>query len=183
MSGTSQSAAVVSGVAALVLAKEPWLTPDQVKCRIIASGKPAVDAGGKLAYSVLQQGTGMVDAARAVYGTASNCANQGLDIHKDLAGIAHYMGSVRQRSDGTFTVSTPSGTINDQGYLWNSGYLWGQGYLWSNGYLWPQGYLWANGYLWPLGYDIPWVDGYAADIGATASTSSSMSINFWVRQE
>ena len=41
MSGTSQAAAVVSGVAALVLYNNPGLTPDQVKCRIIASGKPA----------------------------------------------------------------------------------------------------------------------------------------------
>ena len=80
MSGTSQAAAVVSGVAALVLQQNRSLTPDQVKCRIIASGKPAVNADGTLAYSVLQQGTGLVDAKAAVYGTANNCANQGLNI-------------------------------------------------------------------------------------------------------
>jgi subtilisin family serine protease len=183
MSGTSQSAAVVSGVAALVLYKYPGLTPDQVKCRIIASGKPALDNKGKLAYSVLQQGTGLVDAERAVNGTASNCANQGLDINADLAGTKHYMGSVRQRADGTFTVSTPSGALNDQGYLWDHGYLWQNGYLWSSGYLWPAGYLWANGYLWPAGYDIPWVGGYPANIGTSVNSAASMSINFWVNQE
>src|SRR6187455_2193147 len=68
MSGTSQAAAAVSGVAALVIAQNPGLTPDQVKCRIIASGRPAVKADGSLAYSVLQQGRGMVDAELAVYG-------------------------------------------------------------------------------------------------------------------
>ena len=47
MSGTSQAAAVVSGVAALVLGQNPGLTPDQVKCRIMASGQPAVDADGQ----------------------------------------------------------------------------------------------------------------------------------------
>ena len=120
MSGTSQAAAVVSGVAALVLSKNPSLTPDQVKCRIIASGTPAVDADGKLAYSVLQQGTGLVDAERAVYGTANNCANQGLNINADLAGTQHYMGSVRQQADGTFTVSSPNGALIDQGYLWDA---------------------------------------------------------------
>ncbi len=56
MSGTSQAAAVVSGVAALVLSEDPSLTPDQVKCRIIASGKPAVNANGTLAYSVFAAG-------------------------------------------------------------------------------------------------------------------------------
>src|SRR5262249_40359980 len=74
MSGTSQAAAVVSGVAALVISGNNGLTPDQVKCRIISSGKPAVDANGQLAYSVLQQGTGLVDAKAAVYGANNNCA-------------------------------------------------------------------------------------------------------------
>ena len=78
-----------------------------MKCRIIASGKPAVNADGALAYSVLQQGTGLVDAKAAVYGTANNCANQGLNITADLAGTQHYMGRVTQRADGTFTGHEP----------------------------------------------------------------------------
>jgi hypothetical protein len=181
MSGTSQAAAVVSGVAALVIAKNPGLTPDQVKCRILASGKPAVDSRGKLAYSVLQQGTGLVDADAAVNGTASNCANQGLDINADLAGSKHFVGSVRQRADGTFQVSTPNGPLSDKGYLWDQGYLWSTGYLWPAGFLWSNGYLWAAGYLWTA--DIPWVGGYPAQIGSSVGTASSMSINFWVNQE
>ena len=36
MSGTSQATAVVSGVAALLLEQEPWLTPDDIKCRLMA---------------------------------------------------------------------------------------------------------------------------------------------------
>ena len=183
MSGTSQSAAVVSGVAALVIAQNPSLTPDQVKCRILASGRPAVDSSGKLAYSVLQQGTGLVDAYAAVNGTANGCANVGLDINADLAGTKHFMGSVRQLANGTFQASDPNGAITDRGYLWDSSYAASNGYLWPSGYLWPTGYLWSTGYLWPTGYDIPWVDGYPANIGTSASTASSMSINFWVNQE
>jgi subtilisin family serine protease len=183
MSGTSQSAAVVSGVAALVIAQNPGLTPDQVKCRIMSSGKPALDSKGKLAYSVLQQGAGLVDAQRAVYGTNDNCANQGLDINSDIAGSKHFMGGVRQLADGTFQVSTPNGALKEQGYLWSSGYLWSNGYLWSSGYLWPAGYLWSAGYLWPAGYDIPWVGGFPAQISSTVPATSSMSINFWVNQE
>ena len=45
-----------------------------MKCRIIASAKPAVNADGTLAYSVLQQGTGLVDADRAVNGTRPRIA-------------------------------------------------------------------------------------------------------------
>ena len=37
MSGTSQAAAVTSGVVALMLQDEPSLTPDAIKCRLIAA--------------------------------------------------------------------------------------------------------------------------------------------------
>jgi hypothetical protein len=93
------------------------------------------------------------------------------------------MGSVRQRADGTFTVSAPTGSLTDKGFVWDQGYLWNNGYLWSNGYLWAQGYLWNNGYLWAQGKDIPWVGGYPAPIGGTVGTASAMSINFWVAPE
>ncbi len=52
MSGTSQATAIVSGIAALVLQMEPGLTPDMVKCKILSSARPAVDANGELAYSI-----------------------------------------------------------------------------------------------------------------------------------
>ena len=133
MSGTSQAAAAVSGVAALVIYNNPDLTPDQVKCRIIASGKPAVNADGSLAYSVLQQGTGLVDAKAAVYGTANNCANQGLNITADLNGTQHFMGRVTQDADGTFMVTSPNGTLWDQGAVGQQAILWETAYLWDDG--------------------------------------------------
>src|SRR5258708_9823914 len=42
MSGTSQAAAVTSGVVALMLQSDPTLTPDTVKCRLLTSGRPAI---------------------------------------------------------------------------------------------------------------------------------------------
>ncbi|MCP4205418.1 MAG: S8 family peptidase, partial [bacterium] len=50
MSGTSQSAAIVPGTVALMLEADPWLTPDEVKCRLMDSARPAVNAQGQLAY-------------------------------------------------------------------------------------------------------------------------------------
>lgn len=41
MSGTSQSAAVVSGIVALLLEAEPGLTPDHVKCKLMSSTSAA----------------------------------------------------------------------------------------------------------------------------------------------
>jgi serine protease AprX len=62
-SGTSFSAAIVSGAAALVLADNPGLTPDQIKARLLGNtnpgpvGNPFVDGHGALnAYAAAQSG-------------------------------------------------------------------------------------------------------------------------------
>lgn len=59
-SGTSQAAAVTSGLAALLLANRPTLTPDQVKALLRASGSPI---GGADANA---QGTGRVNLGYAL---------------------------------------------------------------------------------------------------------------------
>ncbi|MCL5962467.1 MAG: S8 family peptidase [Chloroflexi bacterium] len=60
LTGTSQAAAAVSGVAALVLSANPGLTPDQVKQQLMAS------ASKLNGYDANAVGAGYVDAARAV---------------------------------------------------------------------------------------------------------------------
>ena len=184
MSGTSQSAAVVSGVAALLLEAEPNLTPDQLKCKLMSTARPIMNTDGAMAFSVFQQGAGMVDGYAAVHEGAYNCANQGMDIDLDLAGIAHYGGPANLDEDGNFYIA------DVDGYLWRGpgvdGYLWGGRFVGSNGYLWGgrivgnDGYLWSgrsfiDGYLWRN----PGIDGYLWSGGPLGSAS----INVWVEQE
>ncbi|MDH3804661.1 MAG: S8 family peptidase, partial [Gammaproteobacteria bacterium] len=102
MSGTSQAAAVVSGTVALMLQADPSLTPDDVKCRVMSSARPAVAADGTLAYSVFQQGAGMVDAYAAVHSDAGGCANNGMDINLDLTNQMHYGGRANQDENGDY---------------------------------------------------------------------------------
>lgn len=73
MSGTSMSAPVVSGVAALLLEDEPNLTPDQVKYRLMATANKSW-AG----YNATKAGAGIVDAYAAVNGTTTQSANTGI---------------------------------------------------------------------------------------------------------
>jgi len=116
MSGTSQAAGVVSGVVALMLTDNPSLTPDDIKCRLMDSAHQALDTNGKLAYSVFQQGAGLVNAKAAIESSANGCANQTLDIAKDLAGESHFFGPANINEDGNFYVEGL-----DEEYVWNRG--------------------------------------------------------------
>jgi len=104
MSGTSQAAGVVSGVVALMLNQDPALTPDEVKCRLMNSAHAAYNDNGDLAYSVFQQGSGVVNARSALTSTASACANQALDIAQDIAGNDHFFGPANINDDGNFYI-------------------------------------------------------------------------------
>ena len=152
MSGTSQSTAVVSGIAALVLQAEPWRSVDEVKCKLMASARPAVGADNSLAYSVFQQGAGLADAYAAVHSQEIDCANNGLHIDNDIDGERHYGGRANQDSDGNYYL------MGLDGYMWTNGYLWTEGYMWTNGYLWTERYMWTDSYLWTDG-DVG-ADGY-----------------------
>ena len=178
MSGTSQAAAVVSGVAALLLEVDPSLSPDDLKCRLMASARPAVDENGELAYSIFQQGAGMVHAYDAAASDEWGCANQGLDIGAELAGAAHFGGPANRDADGTYYVEGLEGYAWSGGYMWGTGYLWGMGYMWGTGYLWGTGFLWGDGYLW--GTSVDW---WGSPGAWTSSLAETMSINAWVPQE
>jgi serine protease AprX len=163
MSGTSQAAAVVSGAVALLLQAEPGLTPDEVKCKLMASARPAV--GG---YSVFQQGAGLINVYDARNETKRDCANQGMDIQKDLDGTEHYRGPAQQNADGAYYLTTNPDESWDQGYAWDQGYLWRKSA--EDDDTWSQGYLWRKS-----ADDDSWSTGTAE--------GSAMSINQWVHQE
>ena len=179
MSGTSQAAAVVSGAAALLIGKDPSLTPDDVKCLLMTTARPAVD-GNDLAYSIFQQGAGLINVYDAAYAQPQQpCANVGLDIAKDLADTEHYMGGANQGEDENgdpyFFIEGLEGYVWSDGFAWSNGYIWSDGFVWSNGFLWSDGFVWANGFAWANG--LPW------DENATVGGASAAGVNVWVAPE
>jgi serine protease AprX len=200
MSGTSQASAVTTGVVALLLNREPWLTPDEVKCRLIRTARPAVTGNNRLAYSVFQQGAGLINAASAAGARGSDtCANIGLDIHADLAGLRHFGGPANRDANGNFYImemgdqwgaasgndgETWDTSYGDDGYRWSAGYNWSEGYAWGRGYPWTKGSAvrtksvsWSEGYTWNRG--IEW---WRAPPRTPAATSPA-SIANWVPNE
>jgi len=197
MSGTSMAAAVTTGVVALMLQSDPSLAPDDVKCRLLASARPAVTSAGTLAYSVFQQGAGLINAVAAVDSSATGCANRGLNVAADLAGTQHFGGPANEDANGNYYVMNMAGSAwggsqpNDgyswstaydgsQGYSWSEGYTWSQTYPWNQAYTWSSGYLWSKGYTWSEGYlwskSAPWWGTKSSDTGA----ASPASIESWV---
>lgn len=172
MSGTSQSAAIVSGVVALMLQGDPGLSPDDVKCRLMLSARAAGSNADAEIYSVFQQGAGLVNAAQAVYSTATGCANQNLDVAADLSGEAHFAGPAAQDDEGLFYVISNDergARLEGEGYTWGGRYSFSQGYVWggrslfASGYPWGKSNVWSNGYVWgdrPLSYSDAQTQGY-----------------------
>ena len=124
MAGTSQAAAIVSGVSALILSDQSALTPDEVKYRIMFTALPWVDATNSEAlYSIWQQGTGRLNAFDAVTQDLTGTANQGLDVWAELNNTIHYEGySYFDSESGLFRLHGEYGDLLNNGLgAWSGG--------------------------------------------------------------
>jgi serine protease AprX len=166
MAGTSQAAAVVSGVAALIISNHADITPDQVKYRLLSTAFPWVDPKTNASlYSVWQEGSGRVNAVDATFADTQDAANQGLNIQADLAGAVHYEGyTVLDPATGQYSLQGNTPLKATRYGLWSGRYgMWSGGYgAWSNGFgVWSGKYgLWSGKYgLWPGKYGL-WSGGF-----------------------
>jgi serine protease AprX len=73
------AAPVVAGAVALLLQNEPYLTPDQVKFRLIATANT-----NWAGYDPTKAGAGYLDAYAAVFGGTTDSANLGILVSEIL---------------------------------------------------------------------------------------------------
>ena len=110
--GTSQAAAVTSGVVALMLDARPDLTPDQVKVLLTTTADPIRSAGGTC------EGVGMVDAHQAVMQRhVPKGAVQTWDESDGTGSLEAARGSYHVYRDGVALV----GEIDILGNSWSGG--------------------------------------------------------------
>jgi len=138
LAGTSQATAVVSGIAALVISKNPELTPDQVKMRLTSTALPWIANDEEdVLYSMWQQGAGRANAPDAVFSKNRDAANEGMDITADLAGSLHYEGyGYFDDATGNFRLRGPFENWTGKYGTWSGKYgTWSGKYgTWSGKY-------------------------------------------------
>lgn len=98
--GSSQAAAVVAGVSALLLQVEPSLTNEEIKCLLTTSARPAINRDGKLSYSPFTQGAGYVDATRALTLGEKRCDATRGDLDAAVAGTEQLIGPTEVGPEG-----------------------------------------------------------------------------------
>ena len=131
-SGTSFSAAITSGAAALVLADNPGLTPDEVKARLLGTtnrgpvGNPFVDGHGALnAYAAATAGP--MDLNQSAGGLIG--ALLGATVSLSPTGSADTWNA--NLWSGISLNHGPGGGGNWNGWTWNGG-AW-NGWAWNDG--------------------------------------------------
>ncbi len=174
LSGTSMATPVVSGAVALLLKKNPQLTPDQIKARLMKTawkGFPSNSSGSDTdtgfsyfsQYDVFTVGAGMLDVEAAIN-------------NNDVAvGLAVSPSAVRDPLTGTISIVNGSSLVWGNSVVWGSSLVWGNSVVWGNTLLTGTSICWGNSVVWGstamAGYSVVWGNSLVWGTSDTAAFS------------
>lgn len=149
LSGTSMATPMVSAAAALMLQKDPSLTPDQVKARLMKTAyktfpttSTAYDSSTGLTYTsqydIFTVGAGYVDVAAALANT---------DLVPAAAGSARSPGARYDPSTGQVYLLTDSSLVWGSSLTWDTSMVWGSSLVWGTN-LEGQSLVWGSSVCW-----------------------------------
>ncbi len=177
LSGTSMATPVVSGAAALLLQQNPFLTPDQVKARLMKSAyktfpryssttDPTTGITYTSQYDMFTVGAGYLDIQAAL----SN-----LDLTSSAAGSALSPAVAVDSSGNVYVVKSSS-------VVWGNSVVWGTSVVWGNSVIWGtsvsgQSVIWGSSVVWgsnaTQGYSVIWG---TSVVWGTSSTTQNEAI-------
>jgi serine protease AprX len=173
LSGTSMATPVVSGAAALLLDKDPTLTPDVVKARLMKTADKIFPAhsqamvNGVLVdyqYDIFTVGAGYLDIPGALANT------------DPVTGTAHSPVAVRDSSGTTYLLA-------DASSVWTSSVIWGSSVVWGNTLLAGSSVIWGSSVVWGNrgldGCSVIWGSSviWGAAVGATDADNDALSVD------
>ena len=170
LSGTSMATPMVAAAAARMLAKDPTLSPDTIKARLMRSarkidGEPTSYGAGVLDVEAALNETGTVSGFAMSPVMIRDDASNGILVENTgalwgddqwAAGYLYYSGFNWSQADGSTTDNALS-NVAATGFMWSdevgaNGFLWSDEGVWANGFLWSDegtsGNVWARGFLW-----------------------------------
>ena len=173
LSGTSMATPIVAGAAALMLQKDPTLTPDTIKARMMKTawkGYPgsstAYDAQNRSyfsQYDVFTIGAGYLDVDASMKST--DVVNGG-----SASPIASF-----NATTGQATVSNSLSITWGNSITWGSSIVWGNSIVWGGNAVLSDSIIWGNSIVWGQGSingnSIIWGQSIAA--GTTSITALS----------
>jgi len=170
LSGTSMATAVVSGAAALLIEKDPSLTPDTVKGRLM---KTAVKNWSPTAgYDYCMQGAGLLDIPAAI-----SC--------KDIVSGYALSPRVIRGSNGSLVLQDISGSWGDSviwsdTVIWSDSVVWGDSVIWDDSVVWGDSVIWGDSVVWGdsviAGDSVVWGDAMLSDLVGVGTDISAIAL-------
>jgi serine protease AprX len=171
LSGTSMATPVVSGAVALLLERDPSLTPDQVKARLMKTAYKTFPASTVATdtttgqtftsyYDLFTVGAGYLDVAAAL---SNN------DLASGTTGSALSPSAVYNPATGTVSL------INGNSVVWGTSVVWGSSVVWGNSVVWGTN---VNGSSVVWGTSVVWgssvMNGFSVVWGTSTNSASSV---------
>jgi serine protease AprX len=179
------AAPMVSGTVALMLQKNPALTPDQVKARLMKTAyknfpqsstytDPTTGVVYTQQYDIFTVGTGYLDAYAALNST---------DLAPNTVGAALSPSAAYDAATGQVYLVNGNSVTWGSSVIWGSSVLWGSSVVWGSSVIWGsnslgQSVLWGSSVCWGsntnTGFSVIWG---SSVVWGTKSNSDAMSVS------
>ena len=174
LSGTSMATPLVAGAAALMLQKNPTLTPDQVKARLLKTAwkgfstfSSAADESGNSyndQYDVFTYGAGYLDVASALGSTDWS------------TGVALSPSATYDSASGNVYLVNTNSVIWGTSVVWGNSVIWGTSVVWGNSVVSGNSVVWGSSVVWgnttDNGFSVVWGNSLSSTNGSMLALSN-----------